>query len=197
MEKETRIKTLSLVALIVAVLGLTVAFASLSQTLTINGTASVDAATWDIHFANLSEAVVTGDAYVTTDPTIEAGSDGKANTVIGDYELVLTKPGDSISYTFDVTNAGTIDASLSKLTKALTPTCSSNASVDEDATIVCDGLTYTLTYTDGGQTVSQGDALNKGETKNMTLKLAYDSDKLPSDDVTISDLGITLNYVQK
>ena len=60
-----------------------------------------------------------------------------------------------------------------------------------------DGLTYTLTYTDGGQTVSQGDVLNNGETKNMTLKLAYDSDKLPSDDVTISDLGITLNYVQK
>ena len=47
MEKERRIKTLSLVALIVAVLGLTVAFAALSQTLTINGTASINSATWD------------------------------------------------------------------------------------------------------------------------------------------------------
>ena len=38
MEKERKIKVLSIVALIVAVLGLTVAFAALSQTLTINGT---------------------------------------------------------------------------------------------------------------------------------------------------------------
>ena len=37
MEKERKIKALILVALVVAVIGLTVAFAALSQTLTING----------------------------------------------------------------------------------------------------------------------------------------------------------------
>ena len=40
MEKERKIKILSIIALIIAVLGLTVAFAALSETLTINGTAS-------------------------------------------------------------------------------------------------------------------------------------------------------------
>lgn len=196
MEKERKIKTLSLVALIVAVLGLTVAFAALSQTLTINGSATVDTATWDIHFANLSSGATTGGASVTTEPTIKADSSGKASTVIGDYDVVLTKPGDSVTYTFDVTNAGTVDAILSSLTKAVKPTCTSNASVENDATIVCDGLTYSLTYTDTSTEVKENDTLNKGETKNMTLKLEFESDTLPTDDVSISNLGIIFNYAQ-
>lgn len=43
MEKERKIKVLSLFAMIVAVLGLTVAFAAMSTTLKINGTATLDA----------------------------------------------------------------------------------------------------------------------------------------------------------
>lgn len=197
MEKERKIKALSLVALVVAVIGLTVAFAALSQTLTINGSANIDSATWDIHFANLSTSATTGGASVVTEPSIKASIDGKASTVIGDYDVILTKPGDSITYTFDVTNAGTVNARLSVLTKASTPTCESNVGVDNDATIVCDGLTYSLIYTDSKKAVAQGDELNIGETKNMTLKLSYESDKLPSDDVAISGLGITLTYAQK
>ena len=54
MEKTRQIKIISLCALLVAVLGLTVAFASLSQTLTINGSAAVNAASWDIHFEKTS-----------------------------------------------------------------------------------------------------------------------------------------------
>ena len=53
MEKTRQIKIISLCALLVAVLGLTVAFAALSQTLTINGSATVNTASWDIHFKNL------------------------------------------------------------------------------------------------------------------------------------------------
>ena len=193
MEKERKVRTLSLIALIVAVLGLTVAFAALSQTLTINGTASVDAATWDIHFANLSDATLTGDASVTTAPIIK----GDNNTTIGDYDVTITKPGDSVVYTFDVVNAGTVDANLGELTKNVKPTCSSNSGVAADEAIVCDGLTYSLTYTDSGNTVAQNDTLDKGATKNMTLTLEYESDLLPSDDVTISGLDITLKYVQR
>ena len=54
MEKTRKIKIISLCALLVAVLGLTVAFAALSQTLTIKGSAAVNAASWDIHFENTS-----------------------------------------------------------------------------------------------------------------------------------------------
>jgi len=103
MEKERRIKTLSLVALVVAVLGLTVAFAALSQTLTINGTASVNAAEWDIHFENLSASKITGAAEVINEPTLTSDSFDGLN-------VKLTKPGDSVTYTFDIVNKGTVAA---------------------------------------------------------------------------------------
>ncbi len=193
MEKERKIKTLSVIALIVAILGLTVAFAALSTTLKINGTAGVNAATWDIHFENLNPGQVTGSAVINQEPEIG----GEKSTTIGDYDVTITKPGDSVLFTFDVKNAGTIDASLSELTKSLKPVCTSNSGISEDETIVCDGLTYTLTYTDNDLPVAKSDTLNQGETKNLSLKLAFDSDKVPSDDVEISDLGITLQYVQK
>lgn len=193
MEKERKVKVLSVVALIVAVLGLTVAFASLSQTLTINGSATVNTATWDIHFANLSEPTLTGDAAVTTAPTIDT-----KGTTIGNYALKLTKPGDSVTYTFDVENKGTIDANITNLVKAAKPTCTGTGeAATNDAKIICDGLTYTLTYTDGGAAVAPNDTLNKSETKNLTLKLAFESDSLPANDVSISDLGITITYGQK
>ena len=48
MEKERRVKALAIVVLVIAVLGLTIAFAALSQTLTINGSAKLDASKWGI-----------------------------------------------------------------------------------------------------------------------------------------------------
>lgn len=191
MEKERKIKLLSVVALIVAVLGLTVAFAALSQTLTINGTANVEAASWDIHFENLSQGNPVGSMIINQEPTIS----GENDTYIGDYNVTIKKPGDSVTFTFDVKNSGTIDAKISSPVN-LNPVCTSNSGVTDDESIVCDGLTYTLTYTDTKAPVSQNDVLTAGDTKNLTLTLGFDSTKVPSDDVTISNLGITLQYIQ-
>ena len=69
MEKD-RTKKITMIVLIVAVMGLTVAFAALSQNLTINGSANVDAATWNIHFDNLSEAQISGEAKENSKPSI-------------------------------------------------------------------------------------------------------------------------------
>lgn len=200
MEKGRNIKVLSLAALIVAVLGLTVAFAALSQQLTINGQATVDAATWDIHFANLSEPVLTGGAQVVTAPTIQENS-----TAIKTFELKLTKPGDSVKYTFDVVNAGSIDATLATVVpERLQPVCTgTGAAKTEDENIVCNGnhLTYKLTYTATGEAVKATDELNHGETKNLTLELSFDITQngalTIANDVQISALDITLNYAQK
>ena len=192
MEKERKIKVLSIVTLLVAVLGLTVAFAALSETLTINGSATVNTASWDIHFKNLSSPTLTGDAAVTTAPTIDS-----KGTTIGTYALKLTKPGDSVKYTFDVENSGTINAKITDLVKADTPTCTGTGdTATADAKTICDGLTYSLTYTNGGAAVKKDDTLNVNETKNLTLELSYESDSLPANDVEISNLGITVTYAQ-
>lgn len=105
MEKERRIKVFSLCALIVAVLGLTIAFAALSQTLTIKGSADVSAASWDIHFKNNMEAATAGSAKILKQPTLDNDS-----LSIKDFEVSLTKPGDIATLMVDIVNDGTITA---------------------------------------------------------------------------------------
>ena len=48
MEKERKFKTIGLVAVFVAVIGLSIAFAALSRILTINGTGKVSSSTWSV-----------------------------------------------------------------------------------------------------------------------------------------------------
>ena len=108
MEKTRKIKMISLCALLVAVLGLTIAFASLSQTLIINGSAAVDTATWDIHFENLTLSEKTGTAEVSGTPSL-------TGTVISGIDVSLNKPGDKIVYEFDLVNNGSIEAKLTNI----------------------------------------------------------------------------------
>ena len=108
MEKTRKVKIISLCALLVAVLGLTVAFAALSQTLTINGSAAVDTASWDIHFENLTLSEKTGTAEVSGTPQL-------TGTAISGIDVSLNKPGDKIVYEFDLVNNGSIEAKLTNI----------------------------------------------------------------------------------
>lgn len=191
-------KVIAIAALFIGVIGLSVGFASLQTSLQINGSATVKSSKWDVHFANLTAVTKTGDATEVTAPTIKSNN-SVASTLIGDYSVTLTSPGDSISYKFDITNAGDYNAKISSITIP-TPTCTGNGTnALADANNVCSKLTYTLTYTDGGA-VAKDDTLTAGQTKNVTLKLAYSDDiiasELPKDDVSITNLQIPIVYVQ-
>lgn len=203
MEKERKIKTLSLVALVVAVLGLTVAFAALNAKLTIEGTASVSKASWDVHFANLSEPTKTG-------ATIVATEDGKGiqadTTKIVLPTLTFTKPGDTVTYTFDVVNGGTIDAKVDVeplCTRTVTATATDAALNAADKKMVEDNFTCELTYADGTKIQKDIDELlNKNTNKNtkqMKLTVGYPTTatEIPSNDVNISGITVTMTYAQK
>ena len=108
MEKGRRIKVLSLCALIVAVLGLTVAFASLSQTLTIKGSADVSATSWNVHFDKNVETRIQNNAKFITEPSVAD------NELKADFKVELTKPGDGVYLGFKIVNDGSIMAKLSE-----------------------------------------------------------------------------------
>ena len=183
---NTKNITFGMLALVVSVVAIGLAYAGFTGTLNINGTGNVMSAKWDIYFANLSNAVTTGTANVVTPATISP------KTKIGDYYVELASPGDSVTYTFDVVNDGNFDAVLTTLTKS-TPTCTPTATL-------CNYLSYTLKYTSNNRDVAENDKLLVGETKNMTLKLELDSNMpasaLSNTELSVSDLGITLLYSQ-
>lgn len=103
MEKQRREKVLAVVSLIVSVICLSIAFAAMSTNLIINGDAALENSSWDIHFENLSEPKIVGTAKELKEPSID-------DTTIKNVSISLKNPGDSVTYEFDIVNAGTTDA---------------------------------------------------------------------------------------
>jgi hypothetical protein len=110
MYRRSNIKSLVLILLVVAIVGMSVAYALLSTTLTITGNTSLSAASWDIYFSNLSANANGGATY--TLPTL-------SDTTLSDYEVVLTAPGDEVTFIFNIVNNGTIDAKITSLVKGI------------------------------------------------------------------------------
>lgn len=179
-------------SLFLSVIGISVGFAAMSTSLNINGTANVVPATWKIKFNNLSSATIEGAAEVVSAPVIQS------DTHIGNYEVKLTKPGDKVVYTFDITNSGTIDAELSSYDFAVPTITGTDDTADNDAQIVKDNLVYTLTYADGSA-INKDDVLNKNETKNLKLTIGYNASatNIPVNAVSVSNMDVTFVYGQK
>ena len=182
MEKERRTKALVVVVLLIVIAGLTVAFAALSTTLNINGTAYLDAAKWGIRFENLSIPTRVGKATTTGTAKIEETKFAE----ITDMNVSLSIPGDKIVYTVDLVNKGTINAKIDNIEK--TQLTSEQQRY----------LTFKVTDQNGYE-IKQGDILEKGETKKITITIEFIKDltkeDLPKQTSTIS-LSYKLNFVQ-
>ncbi len=182
MEKD-RTKKITMIVLIIAVIGLTVAFAALSQNLTINGSANVDAATWNIHFDNLSEAQISGEAIENEKPSIN--EDDKVR--IDGINVTLNNPKDKVVYNVDLVNEGSIDAEISNI---VVPTLT-----EEQEKY----LEFKVAYSDTDKELAIGDTLSKEETKHLTITIRYkdeiDPSDLPKDKQTIS-LSYELTFTQ-
>ena len=175
MEKQRRIKMLSLSAVLVAVLGLTVAFAALSTTLNIKGSAYLDAAKWGIKFQNLSEPSIVGEASDAKTAKIEK------DVSINDIKVTLSKPGDSVTYTVDLVNDGDINAKIENIEKT-------NLTEEQQKYI-----TFTVKYKENDTELKIGDILSKKEVKPLVIKIEYRKD-LESSDLPKSAQGINLSY---
>ena len=182
MEKERRTKALVIVVLLIVIAGLTVAFAALSATLNINGTAYLDAAKWGIRFENLSSPTKIGSATTTGTAKIEETKAAE----ITDMNVSLSIPGDKIVYTVNLVNKGTINAKIDNIEKTVLTSEQQRY------------LTFKVTDKDGYE-IKQGDILEKGETKKITITIEFIKDltkeDLPKQTSTIS-LSYKLNFVQ-
>ena len=207
MERQRGIKGLSIVALLVAIVGLSIAFAALSQTLTINGTAKVEASTWDVHYALDPNHTGTGADAEKVAPTVTRGSSSTATataatlsgTSVSGFDVILKEPGDVATYEWDVINSGDIDAKIGTFIKPSLACIAVDSNGDQItganaeaaqavATAVCQKVTYTLTYTSSsGDPVDTyanntrndlvADTTNNANKKHLVLTIGYDLNK--------------------
>ena len=183
------------IVIIVIAIIISLVYAGFTGQLTINGTAVGRDSNWDIHFENVSNITTTGSAKVLNNhqPVINSNN----RTEINDYEVSLTSPNDTISFTFDAVNDGNYNAKITSLSVG-TPECSSTDQAS--ATNMCNNLTYTLTY-DSGATVQTNDILYAKDKLSFKVTLKFNDisnpDLLPKAGVSISNLGIQINFEQE
>ncbi len=187
-------KKIAIVALIMSITGLSMAFAALSQTLTIDGSATVNISGWSLNFANLQDVVLSGSTTENRVPTLSSRS-----TSITNFDLTFYNQNDTATYFFDIMNSGTINALISEVLFS-NPVCTgTGANKEADELLVCSNLTFTLTYVGGandGLDVAIGDEYDSGVSKNVKLTISYDSATKPSELVEITNLGLTMLFEQ-
>ncbi len=153
--------------LLILVCIMTISYALLSQTLTINGRGSTNFA-WKVEITNIQSIDVVGDAVNKVEPTYTATT---ANFSVG-----FTQPGDSITYDITVTNKGTLDAVIESIK-------------------VVKGSNPAVKYTISG--LNNGDIITKNNgTNTLTLKIEYDANLVTQPTNITSDIKVILNYQQ-
>jgi hypothetical protein len=185
--KKTRI--VAVAALIVGVLGLGVAFAALSTTLYINGSAKVGSANWDIRWKGLN-CTATGEASVNPAATISPDF----HTITVDAKFVA--PNDTVTCNFDAVNEGDIAAKLDSATFANNTT--GLASVGANG-----GVTYTFKYRSASGGATSGNSVGAADLDlavnakhEMQLVLTNANTSVQGTESTES-FSFSLPYVQK
>lgn len=189
MYRNERTRNIILIVLAVCLIGITVAYATLSQNLNISGVANVDKTSWNIHFTNVLTPKVEGQA-TGGKAVLNSGS-----TVITISEGTLSAPGDKIVYTFDVINEGDLPAEVET---TLTQMESCKAENGSDVSMFCNKIGLDLVYADTKEKVQKSDRLLSKETKTLNLIITYDKDKLlttlPTSPIVLSNITSTINY---
>ena len=196
MEKDRGFKLAAIAALLLSVIGLSIAYAGYTATLTVDGTATV-ASAWKVVWEDLSAGQATGYASVEN-KTLAIDSTEQA---ISGFVGTLKAPGDTITYTWKASNKGEIDATVTGVTVG-TLTCApaaTNGSTAQEAAAVCNKLSVTFQY-DGAAltTATRGDLMHE-TSKNVSMTLTYaagDAVDL-SGDVAVTIGRTSITYEQK
>lgn len=221
MERQRKIKIIVISALVVSIVGLSIAFAALSKQLTITGSSSFDRSNFDVHFEYLqgkSSVECIGDFYGTESICIPAKlSDDKLElkNVVANFQY----PGESARYNLKIVNNGDLDAKISDIQKT-TPKFGKELDCTEvDGEFDCDAtlettqeninwynenFIYKLIYTDNGADVRLNDTIAAGQSVNVTLLLQVPDSTNPlpeykdgyASGLTVSDASLKVIYSQ-
>lgn len=175
--KRQQKKGLVLMALLLLVTFISVGYAALSSSLKINGTSTIENPTWDvviddedtdaIDCPSGEKCTINPSNPESLTPDDGTGDNAKGaiiwmdgNTVY--FKHVLSKPGDSFTFTTKFSNNGTIDAKVDTVTKS-----ELNATAQRF-------MTYDVTYADGS-TIKAGDLLKAGQDATFKVVVSYKS----------------------
>ena len=182
--KKKQKRVLSIVVLLLLVVGISVGYAALSQTLSINGNATLTNATWNVYWTNVQ--ITPGSVTATTPPS----ASGTTTRSIS-YTITLPTPGTFYEFTVEAKNGGSIPAKIGS-----DPTVSiTGVSTAQDVY-----TNYTVTdVTSTAKAPAAGDTLAAGGTRKYKVRVEFDnsisSSQLPTTAQRM-DLVFNIPWVQ-
>lgn len=184
MRKRRGTRKTAILAILIAVIGLSIGFAALNATLKITANTTLKGTNWSIIFQNVGSAEIVGDAREAAPAQIDENKTGLTlNVEFGPAPTETTM----ISYTFEVNNAGNVDAELF-----------------EDPTIDLGTLDGKVTATlfditdSGNEQVTSGAKLAVGETRQYRIIfqcVEATNETISTDDVS-GEITVEFAYVQ-
>lgn len=218
MEKNRDSKVIAIIALVIAVVGLSVGFAAFTAQLTITPTAEVkaDSSKFKVEFSNTTTAIEgqgpeTVEGKITPEDTDGGASGGTASitaTTMNNANAKITKDTQEVTYEWYVVNSGEMDAYLTSIDfaqDALSCTATGKGADQANTELIntaCDTITVTLTvdgdeYTKDDSTMT-GKLLPHGQYKSVKLSIkAAKGTTLTDNDYSVTVGAITLNYSSK
>lgn len=191
---------MAFIALIVSVLSLAIAYTAMSKTAKINKNSTITDSRWNVHFDSL-ESKTYGDAKIIKYPALK-----NDKTYIGDFSISLTKPGDSVLFTYDVVNSGNLKAKYertlindmekkNKINFDIAKTIFKEADFDGDGKTDDNEIEKALNSIRIEDKIFKG-TLQPNEVHSCYLKISFDGNELPKGNVKLN-LNIKYIFVQK
>lgn len=177
-----------------SVIALSVAFAALSNTLTINfGNVVQQVETWNVCFNTTIAAPTPGG---TSNVGRSCGSATANCGAVTIADTSLSKPGDSCTWNLQVKNTGSIGAKFNAIT-ATAPSGVSCTNTDSNATMTCGNIKYTLTTNGTTPLATGGTVAASTGTMAVVLKAEYVGTGVNGSVITQTGAKFTLGFVQQ
>ena len=203
---SNRTKNILIGVLIIGIIAMTVAYAALSQTLNINGSAEVQGRSdsWNIHFTHIENSVNEVLEYEYAVTNSDSISLTETNTVATMPTVTLKAPGDYVEFKFDVINEGDITGYINTINNISLGTPSYGAGEDlttAEKQAFEAAIVATLTYDDQNKTaLAVNNSIAKNERKHLILTIRFNNtnevQKLPKVAVTYSNITASIVYGQ-
>ena len=150
--------------LVVLLFVVTIGYATLQTSLTINGTSKINNSTWDVHFETVTPTP--GSVTIDTNDNTQyaARIDSNDNTKV-DFSVAFNEPGDFYEFTVKAVNGGSIDAMIDDFTKTLKINGTTQDSIPA-------WLNYTVAYSDGVE-IAKNQILEHGKFETYKVRVEF------------------------
>lgn len=201
-------RNISIIALVLGIIGVTLGYAAFSITLTISSSAAVkpDGSNFDVDFSSSASSVQTNPVTPTLNKTVTnfTATNGTINNtndpVITNLSATFTEPGQSATYSFYAYNAGEYLAYLNSVVFQGTKTCTAKSGTSQALVdTACNGINLSVKVGSESATTTSianitGHTLATDASEEIVVTISYADNAGRADgdfDVSFPDVVLT------